>query len=179
MIVFPLADAHAVSSVIKSSYFVEGPISNLCCIELSVTWRLWGAVCKNIISDRFSTKTAISGRDSYLCMQRCYLWQRQLSLHAEMLSLAETAISACRDVISAKDSYLCMQRCYLCQRQLSLRAEMLSLPEIALSACRDVISARDSYLCVQRCYLWKRQLSLHAEIALKHVEGLAFSALLL
>ena len=37
---------------------------------------LWGAVCKNIISDRFSTKTAISGRDSYLCMQRCYLWQR-------------------------------------------------------------------------------------------------------
>ena len=38
--------------------------------------KLWGAVCKNIISDRFSTKTAISGRDSYLCMQRCYLWQR-------------------------------------------------------------------------------------------------------
>ena len=37
---------------------------------------VWGAVCKNIISDRFSTKTAISGRDSYLCMQRCYLWQR-------------------------------------------------------------------------------------------------------
>jgi len=42
-----------------------------------------GAVCKNIISDRFSTKSAISacrdvisGRDSYLCMQRCYLWQR-------------------------------------------------------------------------------------------------------
>jgi len=38
-------------------------------------WRLWGAVCKNIISDRFSTKTAISGRDSYLYMQRCYIWQ--------------------------------------------------------------------------------------------------------
>jgi len=37
---------------------------------------IWGAVCKNIISDRFSTKTPISGRDSYLCMQRCYLWQR-------------------------------------------------------------------------------------------------------
>ena len=37
---------------------------------------VWGAVCKNIISDRFSTKTAISGRDSYLCVQRCYLWQR-------------------------------------------------------------------------------------------------------
>jgi len=37
---------------------------------------VWGAVCKNIISDRFSTKTAISGRDSYLCMQRYYLWQR-------------------------------------------------------------------------------------------------------
>ena len=37
---------------------------------------LWGAICKNIISDRFSTKTAISGRDSYLCMQRYYLWQR-------------------------------------------------------------------------------------------------------
>jgi len=31
---------------------------------------VWGAVCKNIISDRFSTKTAISGRDSYLCTQR-------------------------------------------------------------------------------------------------------------
>ena len=36
--------------------------------------KIWGAVCKNITSDRFSTKTAISGRDSYLCMQRCYLW---------------------------------------------------------------------------------------------------------
>jgi len=29
-----------------------------------------------------------------------------LSLHAEMLSLAEIAISACKDVISARDSYL-------------------------------------------------------------------------
>jgi len=37
---------------------------------------VWGTVCKNIISNRFSTKTAISGRDSYLCMQRCYHWQR-------------------------------------------------------------------------------------------------------
>jgi len=37
---------------------------------------LWGAVWKKIISDRFSTKTAISGGDSYLCMQRYYLWQR-------------------------------------------------------------------------------------------------------
>ena len=44
---------------------------------------VWGAVCKNIISGRFSTKTAtsacrdvISARDSYLCMQRCYLCQR-------------------------------------------------------------------------------------------------------
>jgi len=53
-----------------------------------------------------------------------------------MLSLADIAISACRDVISARDSYLCMQR--------------LSLAEIAISACRDVISGRDSYLCMQR-----------------------------
>ena len=59
---------------------------------------------------------------SYLCTdviisaQRCYLWQRELSLHAEMLSLAMIAISACRDVISGRDSYLCMQRCYLWQR---------------------------------------------------------------
>jgi len=35
---------------------------------------------------------------------------------AEMLSLPEIAISACRDVISARDIYLCLQRCYLCQR---------------------------------------------------------------
>jgi len=84
------------------------------------------------------------------------LAQKLLSLHAEILSLAEIAISACRDVISGRDSYLCMQRCYLWQRQLSLHAEMLSLPEIAISACRDVISGRDSYLCMQRCYLWQR-----------------------
>jgi len=58
--------------------------------------KVWGAVCKNIISDRFSTKTAIS-------------------VHIQ-LSLAEVAISACRDVISGRDSYLSMQRCYLCQR---------------------------------------------------------------
>jgi len=39
---------------------------------------------------------------------------------AEMLSLPEIAISACRDVISGRD---------------------------VISACRDVISGRDSYLC--------------------------------
>jgi len=37
-------------------------------------------------------------------------------MHADMLSLPEIAISACRDVISARDCYLCMQRYYLCQR---------------------------------------------------------------
>jgi len=37
MIVCPLADAHALSVVIKIPCFFEGPISNLCCIELSVT----------------------------------------------------------------------------------------------------------------------------------------------
>jgi len=37
-------------------------------------------------------------------------------LAQKLLSLAEIAISACRDVISGRDSYLCMQRCYLCQR---------------------------------------------------------------
>ena len=31
-------------------------------------------------------------------------------LAQKLLSLAEIAISACRDVISGKDSYLCMQR---------------------------------------------------------------------
>jgi len=31
-------------------------------------------------------------------------------LAQKLLSLAELAISACRDVISARDSYLCMQR---------------------------------------------------------------------
>jgi len=33
-----------------------------------------------------------------------------------LLSLAEIAISACRDVICGRDSYLCMQRYYLWQR---------------------------------------------------------------
>jgi len=37
-------------------------------------------------------------------------------LAQKLLSLAEIAISACRDVISGRDSYLCMQRCYLWQR---------------------------------------------------------------
>ena len=66
-----------------------------------------------------------------------------------------------------------------------LAQKLLSLAEIAISACRDVICGRDSYLCMQGCYLWQRQLSLHAgmlslaEIALKRVEGLAFSALFL
>jgi len=71
-------------------------------------------------------------------------------LAQKLLSLAEIAISACRDVISGRDSYLCRQRCYLWQRQLSLHAGMLSLADIAISACRDVISGRDSYLCMQR-----------------------------
>jgi len=31
-------------------------------------------------------------------------------LAQKLLSLAEIAISACRDVISGRDSYLCMQR---------------------------------------------------------------------
>jgi len=30
------------------------------------------------------TDLIISGRDSYLRMQRCYLWKTQLSLHAEI-----------------------------------------------------------------------------------------------
>jgi len=30
-------------------------------VDLHV-WNLWGAVCKNIISDRFSTRTAISAQ---------------------------------------------------------------------------------------------------------------------
>jgi len=44
------------------------------------------------------------------------LAQKVLSLPSEMLSLAEIAISTCRDVISGRDffsareSYLCMQR---------------------------------------------------------------------
>jgi len=33
-------------------------------------------------------------------------------LAQKLLSLAEIAISACRDVISGRDSYLCVQRCY-------------------------------------------------------------------
>jgi len=40
------------------------------------------------------------------------LAQKLLSLHAEMLSVADMAISTCRDVISGRDSYLCMQRCF-------------------------------------------------------------------
>jgi len=51
-------------------------------------------------------------------------------LAQKLLSLAEIAISACRDVIS--------------------------VAEIAISACRDIISGRDSYLCMQRCYLCQR-----------------------
>jgi len=35
----PLADAHALSIVIKSCVFYERPISTLCCIQLSVTWQ--------------------------------------------------------------------------------------------------------------------------------------------
>jgi len=31
-----------------------------------------------MISDRFSTKTAVSGRDSYLCMQRCFIQQHMV-----------------------------------------------------------------------------------------------------
>ena len=37
-------------------------------------------------------------------------------LAQKLLSLAEIAISACRDVICGRDSYLCVQRCYLWQR---------------------------------------------------------------
>jgi len=37
-------------------------------------------------------------------------------LAQKLLSLAEIAISACRDVICGRDSYLCMKRYYLWQR---------------------------------------------------------------
>jgi len=37
-------------------------------------------------------------------------------LAQKLLSLAEIAISACRDIICGRDSYLCVQRCYLFQR---------------------------------------------------------------
>jgi len=37
-------------------------------------------------------------------------------LAQKLPSLAEIAISACRDVICGRDSYLCMQRYYLWQR---------------------------------------------------------------
>jgi len=37
-------------------------------------------------------------------------------LAQKLLSLAEIAISACRDVICGRDSYICMQRCYLGKR---------------------------------------------------------------
>ena len=37
-------------------------------------------------------------------------------LAQKLLSLAEIAISACRDVICGRDSYLCMQRYYFWQR---------------------------------------------------------------
>jgi len=62
--------------------FSDGPTFAVLVMLRIESDSVWGAVCKNIISDRFSTKTAISGRDvicgrdSYLCMQRCYLWQR-------------------------------------------------------------------------------------------------------
>jgi len=57
-------------------------------------------------------------------------------LAQKLLSLAEIAISACRDVICGRDSdrYLCRQR--------------------YLYACRDI--SLHSYLCMQRCYLWQR-----------------------
>ena len=86
----------------------------------------WGAVCKNIISDRFSTKTAISGRDSYLCMQRCALSVRAFSFSTwrcrkrrsspplsafwckkRMLSQKERAES---EPFDRFQRYLCMQR---------------------------------------------------------------------
>ena len=41
-------------------------------------------------------------------------------LAQKLPSLAEIAISACRDVISGRDSYLCMQRCYLCVKRCYL-----------------------------------------------------------
>jgi len=63
---------------------------------------LWGAVCKNIISDRFSTKTAISGEkrrsspplSAFRCKKR-------------MLSQNERAESEPFDTLQL---YLCMQR---------------------------------------------------------------------
>ena len=51
---------------------------------------VWGAVCKNIISNIFSMKV--------------------LSLHIYSYLCTDLIISACRDVISGRDSYLCMQR---------------------------------------------------------------------
>ena len=77
-------------------------------------------------------------------------------LAQKLLSLAEIAISACRDVICGRDSYLCMQRYYLWQRWLSLHAEMLSLAEIARMLSQkeraesEPFDTLQRYLCMQR-----------------------------
>ena len=116
----PLPHNHYCCLLLSPKYMLASPahLYTTCLMEeaaclrtYALGWRklpvafVWGAVCKNIISDRFSTKTAISGRDSYLCM----------------LSLAEIAISACRDIISGKDSVEACRRARF-QRALSVRA---------------------------------------------------------
>ena len=54
----------------------------------------------------------LGGRYGALFVKILYL----TDLAQKLLSLAEIAISACRDIISGRGSYLCMQRCYLWQR---------------------------------------------------------------
>ena len=72
--------------------------------------------------------------------QRCC---RLYCVYQKLLSLAEIAISACRDVICSRDSYLCMKRYYLWQRRSS---EVVSYASFSTWRCKRECSHRKSAL---------------------------------
>ena len=170
---------------------VPTPLFQYCCDRKSRAACVWGAVRKNIISDRFSTKTAISAhiqlslridsylsahlviscRDSYLCAHLAISVQRQLSLHAFSYLCAHLAISARIQLSLRAFSYLCAQLAISAQRQLSLHAFNYICAYLTISACIQLFLRAFSYLCTHLAISAHVQLNLHTYIVLKRVGG--------
>ena len=93
-------------------------------------------------------------------------------LAQKLLSLAEIAISACRDVICGRDSYLCMQRYYLWKKeaQLTTSERLLVQKEAQLTTSERLLMQKENALTERarskRALRHASALSLHAEIAI-------------
>ena len=90
-------------------------------------------------------------------------------LAQKLLSLAEIAISACRDVICSRDSYLCMKRYYLWQRRSS---EVVSYASFSTWRCKKRRSSPplSAFRCKKRMRSQKERAESEPFDMLQHAE---------